>query len=176
MSFAAFAANVRTGLSFARLLALALILDGHSRTDAPALNGMDRQTLRDWVHRYNAHGLDGMKSRHSPGAPPALSDEQTQELREIVLRGPDPEIHDVVRWRCVDLRAEVTRRFCVDVHENTIGRWLRELGSTGLQPRPVRPQKDPEAEAAFKKNFAPLVRAELPEPVAGPVARFASTA
>ena len=53
---------------------------------------------------------------------------------------------------CVDLRAEVARRFSVEVHENTIGRWLGELGLTRLQPRPVHPKKDPEAEEAFKKT------------------------
>jgi hypothetical protein len=97
-----------------------------------------------------------------------LSEEQRQALREVVLKGPDPEIHGVTRWRCVDQRAEVARRFCVDVHENTIGRWPHELGLTHLQPRPAHPQKDPEAEAAFK-NFAALVRAALPEAVAGPL-------
>jgi transposase len=74
------------------------------------------------------------------------------ELRELVINGPDPEIHGVVRWRCVDLKAEVARRFAVDVHESTIARWLHELGLTRLQPRPVHPQKDPEAEATFKKT------------------------
>ncbi len=140
------------GAQVRRLLALALVLDGYSRTEAAALNGMDRQTLRDWVHRYNDQGVDGLKSRHSPGPPPALSEPQMAELRELVIKGPDPEIHKVVRWRCVDLKAEVARRFSVEVHENTISRWLRELGLTRLQPRPVHPQKDPEAEAAFKKT------------------------
>ena len=74
------------------------------------------------------------------------------ELRELVINGPDPEIHKVVRWRCVDLQAEVARRFSVEVHESTIGRWLHEMGLTRLQPRPVHPRKDPEAEAAFKKT------------------------
>ena len=37
----------------ARILAIALVLDGFSREDAARLCGMDRQTLRDWVHRYN---------------------------------------------------------------------------------------------------------------------------
>jgi transposase len=58
----------------------------------------------------------------------------------------------VVRWRCVDLKAEVARRFSVQVHENTIGRWLHELGLTRLQPRPYHPKKEAEAEAAFKKT------------------------
>jgi transposase len=140
------------GAQVRRLLALALVLDGYSRTEAAALNGMDRQTLRDWVHRYNALGVEGLKSRQSPGPPPALSEEQRAELRELVIKGPDPLIHKVVRWRCVDLQAEVARRFSVEVHENTIGRWLHELGLTRLQPRPVHPQKDPEAEVIFKKT------------------------
>jgi transposase len=132
-------------------LALALILDGYSRGEAAALGGMDRQTLRDWVHRYNADGVDGLKSRHSSGRPPALSEERKAQLRELVIRGPDPETDKVVRWRCVDLQAEVARRFSVEVHENMIGRWLHELGLTRLQPRPFNPKKDPEAEAFFKK-------------------------
>ena len=140
------------GAQVRRLLALALVLEGRSRTEAARLNGMDRQTLRDWVHRYNAEGVDGLKSRTSPGRAPALSEPQMAELRELVIQGPDPAIHGVVRWRCVDLQVEVARRFCVEVHENTIGRWLHELGLTRLQPRPVHPRKDPEAEATFKKT------------------------
>lgn len=156
------------GAQVRRLLALALVLDGHSRTEAAALNGMDRQTLRDWVHRYNALGIEGLKSLSSPGRAPALSKAQMAELRELVIKGPDPATHKVVRWRCVDLRAEVARRFSVEVHENTIGRWLHELGLTRLQPRPVHPRKDPEAEAAFKKTL-PIwsePRSRMPRPLA----------
>ena len=80
-----------------------------------------------------------------------LTEAQKAELRALVIRGPDPAIHKVVRWRCVDLRAEVARLWAVEVHENTIGVWLGELGLTRLQPRPVHPQKDPAAEEAFKK-------------------------
>ena len=112
------------GAQVRRLLALALVLDGHSRTEAAALSGMDRQTLRDWVHRYNAEGVEGCKSRAIPGRTPALCEAQMAELRELVIQGPDPDLHKVVRWRCVDLKAEVARRFSVEVHENTIGRWL----------------------------------------------------
>jgi transposase len=140
------------GAQVRRLLALALVLDGHSRTEAAALNGMDRQTLRDWVHRYNDLGVEGLRSLRSPGRTPALTQAQMAELRALVIKGPDPTTDKVVRWRCVDLQAEVVRRFSVEVHENTIGRWLHELGLTRLQPRPVHPQKDPEAEAAFKKT------------------------
>ena len=140
------------GAQVRRLLALALVLDGHSRGEAAALSGMDRQTLRDWVHRYNAAGVEGLKSLRSPGRAPALSEEQRATLRELVIRGPDLARDKVVRWRCVDLQAEVARRFSVEVHESTIGRWLHELGLTRLQPRPFNPQKDPEAERTFKKT------------------------
>ena len=140
------------GAQVRRILAIAMVLEGRPRSEAAELNGMDRQTLRDWVHRYNAEGVEGLKSRSSPGRAPALSEQQMAELRDLVIQGPDPAIHKVVRWRCVDLKAEVARRFFVEVHENTIGRWLHELGLTRLQPRPYHPKKAAEAEAAFKKT------------------------
>lgn len=140
------------GAQVRRLLALALVLEGWPRSEAAALNGMDRQTLCDWVHRYNAAGVDGLKARKSPGQAPRLTPEQKAELREIVVKGPDPMVNNVVRWRCVDLRAEVARRWSVEVHESTIGKWLGELGLTRLQPRPVHPKKDAAAEVAYKKT------------------------
>jgi len=147
------AAKCSDGAQVRRMLAMALVLDGRPRHEAAALNGMDRQILCDWVHRYNAAGIEGLKSRKIPGAAPLLSELQMAELRELVVRGPDPAIVGVVRWRCVDLQAEVARRFAVRVHESTIGTWLRKLRLTRLQPRPVHPKKDPEAEVAFKKTF-----------------------
>jgi transposase len=77
------------------------------------------------------------------------------ELRALVVAGPDPEVHKVMRWRCLDLREEVTRRFSVTVDEGTIGKWLNKLGLTRLQPRPYHPKKDPEAPEAFNKTSMP---------------------
>lgn len=141
------------GAQVRRLLALASVLEGRPRGEAAAQNGMDRQTLRDWVHRYNAAGIDGLKSHISPGRAPALSAAQMAELRALVIAGPDPAEHQVVRWRCVDLQVEVARRFAVEVHESTIGRWLHQLRLTRLQPRPCHPRKIAEAEEAFKKTL-----------------------
>jgi transposase len=137
-----------------RLLAIAMVLEGASRLDAARQTGMDRQTLRDWVHRYNADGVDGLISRKPPGAAGKLSKAQMAELRVLVLAGPDPKIHKVVRWRCIDLRNEVARRFSVTVPERTIGKWLRKLRLTRVQPRPYHPKRDVEAQEAFKKTSA----------------------
>jgi transposase len=135
-----------------RILAIAMVLEGWDRTEAAEFNGMDRQTLRDWVHRYNKDGISGLKSRRSTGRPPFLTLLQRAELLDLVIAGPDPEVHGVVRWRCVDLRAEIERRFSVTVHESTVAKWLHALRMTRLQPRPVHPQKDPQAEETFKKT------------------------
>jgi transposase len=148
------------GTQVRRLLAMALILDGYSRTEAAQQTGMDRQTLRDWVHRYNAEGIDGLKSRTAPGREPLLSEAQKQELRELVIKGPDPAKDKVVRWRCVDLRHEIAVRFDIEVHESTVGKWLHQLGLTRLQPRPFHPKKDAAAQEAFKKT-SPIWRAKL---------------
>jgi transposase len=95
---------------------------------------MDRQTLRDGAHRYNALGVEGLISRQAPGREPAFRAHRRAEFRDLVIQGPDPEIHGVVRWRCVDLKVEVARRFSVEAHENTIGRRLHELGYAPLSP------------------------------------------
>lgn len=135
-----------------RLLALALILEGHPREAAAALAGMERQTLRDWVHRYNDEGVAGLLSIRTGGRSASLTAVQMAELRELTIKGPDPEKDKVVRWRCIDLREEVARRFAVTVSERTIGKWLRKMKLTRLQPRPFHPKKDAAAQEAFKKT------------------------
>ena len=134
-----------------RMLALALVWDGHSREEAARHAGMDRQTLRDWVHRYNAEGLAGLCNRRHAGPKPRLTPEQMAELDKIVERGPDPDRDGVVRWRRVDLQALIKTRFAVDLHERSVGKLLRRLGFTRLSVRPKHPTSDPEAQEAFKK-------------------------
>jgi transposase len=149
------AAGMHDGAVVRRLLAIALILDGHSRAEAARLNGMDRQTLRDWVHRYNDEGVGGLSSRLSPGRPAALNGEQMEALRSMVLEGPDPERDTVIRWRCIDLRHAIAARWSVELHERSVGRLLHRLGMTRLQPRPCHPKKNAAAQEAFKKTSPP---------------------
>ena len=113
---------------------------------------MDRQTLRDWVHRYNAEGLAGLHGRKSPGPRPKLTPEQIEALAAWVEAGPDPVRHGVVRWRRVDLRDELERRFGVRLHERSVGKVLTKLGYRRLSVRPRHPEADEAAQAAFKKT------------------------
>ena len=146
------AGRTQDGAVVRRLLAISLILEGRPREEAARLSGMDRQTLRDWVHRYNAEGVAGLSSRCSPGRPPALNEAQMEELRTIVLEGPDIERNKVVRWRCVDLRAEIAARWSVSLTKATVGKLLRRLRMTRLQPRPYHPKKDAAVQETFKKT------------------------
>jgi transposase len=146
------AAHERDGSVVRRLLALAMVLDGSSREEAARLNGMDRQTLRDWVHRYNAEGVEGLRSHVSPGRPSALNRDQMEELRIMVLEGPDPERNQVYRWRCVDLCDEIAVRWSVRLTERSVARMLHRLKLTRLQPRPYHPKKDAAAQEAYKKT------------------------
>jgi transposase len=138
-----------------RLLSLAAVLDGMSRKDAAAIGAMDRQTLRDWAHRFNQKGPAGLINGKAPGPIPKLSAEHKQELKRIVEIGPDLARDGVVRWRCVDLRRVIKERFDVDLDEVSIGRVLKELGFAHVSPRPQHPKQDPQAIAAFKKTFQP---------------------
>lgn len=135
-----------------RMLAIALVLEGADRETAAEICGMARQTLRDWVHRYNAEGLAGLANRPSPGRPPRLSGEQKAELAEWVEAGPDPERDGVVRWRRVDLKRRIEVEFGVVMHERTVGKQLRALGLRRLSARPRHPKADPVAQEAFKKT------------------------
>jgi transposase len=117
---------------------------------------MDRQTLRDWVHRYHASGPDGLHNQpRRDGPPPRLSPEQQAQVAEWVEQGPELERDRVVRWRCIDLQPRIKAEFAVALHESTIGKMLRRLDFTRLQPRPYHPKKDAAAQEAFKKPRPP---------------------
>lgn len=135
-----------------RMLALAQVLEGAERKTAAETCGMDRQTLRDWVHRYNAEGLEGLSNRRSPGPPPRLSPAQKAELARIVREGPDLAVDGVVRWRRVDLQRRIEARFGVTMHERTVGKQLAALGFRRLSVRPQHPKSDPDAQETFKKT------------------------
>ena len=142
-----------------RALALALVLEGKSRLEAARSAGMDRQTLRDWVHRYNESGLEGLRNRPNLGAPPRkLAAEQEQQVAAWMRQGPDPERHTVVRWRLVDLRDEIAAKFDVQLHERSVGKLLARLKFSHISARPRHPEQDGTAQAAHKKTSPPSLR------------------
>jgi transposase len=145
-----------------RILAVALVLEGTDRRRAAENCGMDRQTLRDWVHRYNAEGVAGLRSRKPPGPSSKLTGRQESELAALVEAGPDPARHGVVRWRRVDLRDEIERRYGVTLHERSVGKVLAKLGFRRLSVRPRHPQADEAAQQAFKKTLPRPLRRRSP--------------
>ncbi len=146
------AGRAKDGRAARRMLAIALVLEGTDRTTAAKTCGMDRQTLRDWVHRYNAEGLAGPSNRRSPGPPARLSPDQKAELAALVEAGPDPERDGVVRWRRIDLKQQIETMFGVTLHERTVGKQLAALGFRRLSVRPQHPKADAVAQEAFKKT------------------------
>ncbi len=144
----------KDGAAAGRILALALVFEGVDRASAARMCGMDRQTLRDWVHCYNDEGLAGLRDRVGGGRSPKLSEEQRAEFAALVEAGPDPALHKVVRWRRVDLRDEIKRRFGVEVHERSVGKILASMGYRRLSVRPQHPKSDPVAQETFKKPGA----------------------
>jgi transposase len=137
-----------------RLLAIANALDGMSREAAARSAGMDRQTLRDWVIRYNEHGIDGLLDRWGDGRPPTYSAAEQAELMRIVLAGPDPEASGLSAYTLEDLADICAERFGKRMHPWALGRLLKRLGFSRQKTRPSHPLKDPAAAAAFKKSPA----------------------
>ncbi len=141
-----------------RILAIAMVLDGFSREAAARLCGMDRQSLRDWVHRYNQEGLDGLADRARSGRPASLSWVEQGKFSSWVEEGADLARDGVVRFRRVDLRDRIAAEFGVSLHERSVGKLLRRLGFRRLSVRPQHPKSDPAAQEAFKKTLRPSPR------------------
>jgi transposase len=135
-----------------RLLAIAAILDGAPRAEAARIGGMDRQTLRDWVIRFNEQGPEGLINMVSPGSPPKLDEEHRAFLARVVEEGPIPAVHGVVRWRGCDLIVLLYEEFGIEVSDDTVYRTLKQLGFAHLSARPRAYKQDAEAMEAFKKT------------------------
>ena len=136
-----------------RLLALAAIYEGATRTEAAKIGGVTLQIVRDWVLKFNAHGPQGLLDRKAPGQPPRLSDEHRAALAAIIESGPIPAVHGVVRWRIVDLCQWVYEEFHVVVAKQTLSRELRAMGYRKLSARPRDHAQAAGAIEDFKKAF-----------------------
>jgi len=138
-----------------RLLALASIYDGGSRSGAAKLGGVGLQIVRDWVLDFNATGPDGLIDRKAPGQVPKLNAMQRQALAATVERGPIPAVDGVVRWRLKDLVQWIFEEFGISMDETTVGRELRAMGFRKLSARPRHHAQNVEALEAFKKTSPP---------------------
>jgi transposase len=139
-----------------RLLALAAVYDGSSRTEAAEIGGVTLQIVRDWVLKFNARDPDGLIDGKAPGKPSRLNDAQRAALVAIVERGPIPAIHEVVRWRLVDLCQWVWEEFRVAISKQTMSRELRAMKYRNLSARPRHHAQVPGAIEDFKKSGLPF--------------------
>ena len=135
-----------------RLLALAEIYDGASRTQAAKTGGVTLQIVRDWVAKFNALGPEGLIDKKPPGQPPLLNATHLAALAAVVESGPDPAVHEVVRWRIVDLRQWIYDQFQISVSEQTLSRVLRAMNYRRLSARPRHHAQAEGAIEDFKKT------------------------
>ena len=142
----------KDGAQARRLLALAAIYEGASRTEAARLGGVTLQIVRDWVVKFNAAGPDGLIDRKAPGPSSRLNETHRAALVAAIETGPVLSAHGVVRWRIVDLARMLVDDFSVSVSRPTLSRELRALGYRKLSARPKHHAQDPDAIEAFKKG------------------------
>jgi transposase len=151
----ALATRCRNADQARRLLSIAAVVDGASRAAAARIGGMDRQTLRDWVHRFNEGGPEGLINHRAPGAAAKLSAAQKAQLAALVEQGPIPAVHDVVRWRACDLVQWIQEEFGISVSDDTVYRMLKSLGFSHVSARPKAYKQNEETLTAFKKLCRP---------------------
>src|ERR1700737_1013690 len=151
-----FARKTKDGPQARRLLALAAIYDGASRTEAARIGGVTLQIVRDWVIKFNADGPGGLIDRKAPGQPPRLNPTHRAALAAVIETGPLPAIHGVVRWRIIDLCQWLWDEFGVSVGKQTLSRELRAMGYRKLSARPRHHAQAPGAIEDFKKAYPPV--------------------
>jgi transposase len=145
------AKRTRDANQMRRLLALAEIYDGGSRSDAARIGGVGLQTIRDWVLRFNAKGPDGLVDGKAPGRAPKLNAIQREALARLIESGPIPAVHGVVRWRLIDLAQWLWEEYRIRVAKQTLSRQLRAMGFRKLSARPRHRAHNAHAAEAFKK-------------------------
>src|SRR5215207_8476071 len=145
------AKKTKDGPQARRLLALAAIYDGATRTEAAQIGGVGLQIIRDWVLRFNARGPDGLLDGKSPGHPPKLNAAQRQAIARMIESGPIPAVHGVVRWRLIDLVQWIFEEFRITVAKQTLSGELRGMGYRKLSARPRHHAQAEGAVEDFKK-------------------------
>ncbi len=146
------AKKTKDGPQARRLLTLAAIYDGATRTEAAKIGGVGLQIIRDWVVRFNARGPDGLIDGKSTGQPSKLNDVQRQAIARIIESGPIPAIHGVVRWRLIDLAQWIYEEFRIAIAKQTLSRELRAMGYRKLSARPRHHAQAVGAVEDFKKT------------------------
>jgi len=148
----------KSGRVAARMFAIANALDGMSRETSAKLAGMDRQALRDWVHRFNAEGIEGLHDRPRSGRRSRITEDDRKKFCEVVEAGPDPKKDKLTRWRQVDLRDWLSKECGTSYHKRTVGKLLKRFGYSHISTRAVHPQNDPALLDDFKKSSSPTSR------------------
>ena len=146
------AKKTKDGPQARRLLTLAAIYDGATRTEAAKIGGVGLQIIRDWVIRFNARGPDGLLDGKASGRPSKLDDGQRRAVAQMVESGPIPAIHGVVRWRLIDLAQWIFEEFRITIAKQTLSRELRAMGYRKLSARPRHYAQAAGAIETFKKT------------------------
>ena len=152
------ARDTKESLHARRLRALALVLEGCSRGLAARSQGVDTQTLADWVRRYNEEGPEGLRGKPSGGSACRLDAQQLETVRGWMQEGPDLERDGLTRWRVADIAGKIRESFGVEYTVEGVRRLLRRMGFRHVSARPLRPKADTERQAEFRADFTKPVR------------------
>jgi len=141
-----------SGRSAARLYAIADALDGLSRKEAADRAGIDRQTLRDAVIRFNEEGLAGVHDRPKGHRRRHLTEDEEAQFAATIEIGPDPERDGVSAWTRADMCQWIEDNFSKTYHPSSLSRVLRRMGFSRQKIRPSSPKADAVAQERFKRG------------------------
>ena len=141
----------RHGSTVRRLQFIRLLLDGATVPEAAEQLGTPERTLRRWVHRFNAEGLEGLRDRDRPGQPTKLAPELVADFKARVRAGAQNG-DGVCALRGEQIRAILAQEYDADYTLGGTYFLLHRLGFSSLVPRPYHPECDLKAQEEFKKT------------------------
>lgn len=136
--------------SHRRMMAILSIIKGFDPEIVAELYGVGQATIRNWIKRFNASGIDGLIERKSSGAPRKIPLEKTDKLRQIIK---DPKLANETHWTAKKFHGYLKSEYQIDAGYSTVLRWLHEQDFRLKVPQPWPDRQDEEQRDAFKQKL-----------------------
>jgi transposase len=147
-----------TELEARRRRAAACFQAGESVRTVADRFGVHPSTAKRWRRAWREGGEDALAAKPHPGPERKLSDEERDELVDLIVAGPLEAGFPTELWTCERIALVIEQRFGVEHHPGHVARMLHEMGFSPQKPRTVAREQDPEAVERWRREDWPRIK------------------
>ena len=145
-----------------RLAAGRLLLAGKKNIDVVRALNVAPSSVGRWKAIVRRHGLEGLRTKRSPGRPPKLPKARMKTLTGILLKGAQAAGFSSDLWTGKRVAQVIRKRFNVDYHPHHVLKLLRQLALTPQKPQRRARQQDPDALERWRSVEWPRIKKGRP--------------